>query len=54
VYSIGLGIPNKSGESTHGQSKLRTLDYNEMHFPILVRHLAIQITIRRNTTPKDG
>jgi hypothetical protein len=45
MYLVGLDIPNKQGESTHGQSKLRTLDYGEAHFLKLVMHLAIQIMI---------
>jgi hypothetical protein len=52
AYLIRLGIPNKCGESTHDQSKLKTLDYDQVQFLILARHLAIQITIKRNTTLK--
>jgi hypothetical protein len=52
VYLIQLGTPNKCGEPTHGQSKLKTLDYDQMQFSILARHLTIQITIKRNTTLK--
>jgi hypothetical protein len=32
VYSIGFGIPNKRGESTHGKSKPKTLDCGQMYF----------------------
>jgi hypothetical protein len=54
MYLVGLDIPNKQGESTHGQSKLRTLDCNQMHFSIITKYLVIQITIQRITTPRDG
>jgi len=52
VYSAGFGISNnKRGESTHGQSKPRTLDYGQAYFSILARHFAIQITLWKITTP---
>jgi hypothetical protein len=50
--SARFGIPNKRGESTHGQSKHRTLDCSQAHFSILARHFAIQITLPRISTPR--
>jgi ATP-binding cassette subfamily B (MDR/TAP) protein 1 len=41
-------------QSTHGQSKHRTLDCNQVHFSILAKHFAIQITLRRISTPRFG
>jgi len=32
MYSTRFGIPNKRGESTHGQSKPKTLDCGEAHY----------------------
>jgi hypothetical protein len=51
---LDFGIPNKGGESTHGQSKHRTLDCGQMHFSILARHFVIQITFRRISAPRFG
>ncbi len=47
VYLAGFGLSNK-----HGQSKPRTLDCGQTHSSILTRHFAIQITIRKITTPR--
>ncbi len=41
VYLVGFGIPNKRGESTHGQSKPRKLDCGQTNFSILARHFVI-------------
>jgi len=54
VYSVEFGIPNKHGESTHGQSKHRTLDYGQVHILILARHFVIQITLQRMSAPRFG
>jgi hypothetical protein len=51
---LDLAYPIRVVSQTHGQSKLRIVDYGQAHFSILARHLAIQITIGRITTPRDG
>jgi hypothetical protein len=54
VHLAGFGIPNKCGESTHGQSKPRTLDCGQVHFAIFARYFAIQIMLPRINTPRFG
>jgi hypothetical protein len=39
---------------THGKSKPKTLDCNQAHFSILVRHFGIQSMLQRITTPRFG